>query len=322
MAIKDVARHVVSEQRIAQALEGIERRAHRRWHTMQYDCYSDEELQAMRDELLDHAAARTLTDPQLSTAASRIALRTAAECALGFLELGCYPNGDQEIFFPLVNESISSEDKDFEAVVEHASTAKDWLSAFALCMISGMVWERDRAIGLLLHDHATTIHDGVPYSQLESKSDPAELAEMDTLACYLAKAQGHLPGDWPSVAMRMPEVDERLDAVLELNAVGALTPDQQLLRILLEDNQLAFEQALAHRLVQHQQSAPSDAAPRSLLPHKTIALAALAVQVHGWDLHVQSAYLPQALLNAPEGAPSVERPPRPAAAPRSGRTNR
>ena len=90
----------------------------------------------------------------------------------------------------------------------------------------------------------------------------------------------------------MPEVDERLDGALCLNALGALAPDQQLLRVLLEDDQVAFEQALAHCLVQHRQSASPDAAPRSLLPHKTIALAALAVQVHGWDVRVRSGYLP------------------------------
>ncbi|MEN8656312.1 immunity 49 family protein [Streptomyces sp. 21So2-11] len=307
MTIKDVARHDVSERSIEQALEDIQRRTRRRWHTLQYDCYSDAELQAMRDDLLDHVAARTVADPQLGITSSRIVLRTATECALGFLDLGCYPDGDQEIVFPLVGERISSEDKDFGAVVEHASTARDWLDAFALCVISGMVWERDRVIGLLLRDHASTIHDGVPYSKLESKSDPAELAEMCALSCYLAKARGHLPRDWPSVTLCMPAVDERLDAALRLNALGALTLDQQLLRVLLEDDQPAFEQALAHRLVQHRESAPPGAAPRSLLPQKTIVLAALAVQVHGWDLRVQSAYLPQALLSAPEGAPSVSK---------------
>ncbi|MCX4666542.1 immunity 49 family protein [Streptomyces sp. NBC_01381] len=305
MTIKNIARHDVSEQRIERALGDIERRARSRWHTMQYDCYSDEELQAMRDDLLDHVAARTVTDPKLSTAPSRIVLRTAAECALGFLDLGSYPNGDQEIRFPLVGESISSEDKDFEAAVEHASTARDWLDAFALCVISGMVWEQDRVIGLLLREHASTIHDGVPHSKLESESDPAELAEMDILSCYLTQSRGHLPRDWPSVTLCMPEVDERLDGALSLNALGVLTPDQQLLRVLLEDDQPAFEQALEQHLVQHRESAPSDVAPRSLLPQKTIALAALAVQVHGWDLRVQSAYLPQALLSAPESAPSA-----------------
>ncbi|MER0481409.1 immunity 49 family protein [Streptomyces sp. Edi2] len=306
MTIKDVAWHDVSEQRIAQALDDIERRARHRWHTMQYDCYSDEELQAMRDDLLDHIAARTVAGPEPGTAPSRIVLRTAAECALGLMSLGCYPNGDQEISFTLVGEKLSSEDTDFEAVVELAATARTWLDAFALSVISGMIWEKDLVIGLLLRgDYAPDIHNGLPHSKLQSASDPGELAEMDALCGYLAQAEGHLPRHWPSVTLCKPTADERAEAQRQLDTLDALTPDQRLLRVLLEDDQPAFEQALEHRLVQHRENAPSDAAPRSLLPHKTIALAALAVQVHRWDLHVRSAYLPQAMLSTPEGAPSI-----------------
>lgn len=300
MAIMNVTRHEVSGASAEQALADIEGRVFGRWHRMQYDCYSDAELRALRDDLLDHLGARTLSDPQLRTEPAPTVARTAAECALGYLDLGSFPGGDQEIRFPLIGESISSEDKDFEAVVEHASTAADWLDAFALCLISGLIWERDRVIGLLLrNDHAPAIRDGVPYSRLESASDPGELAEMDTLACYLAEASGHLPRDWPSVPLRRPDVDERLDGMLRLRALGELTQDQRLLRVLLEDNQPAFEQALAERLDRHRESTPAGAPPRSLLPHRTIALAALAVQVHGWDLRVRSPYLPPALLDAP-----------------------
>lgn len=306
MTVKDVARHDVSEQRIEQALEDIERRAHSRWHTMQYDCYSDGRLQGLRDELLDHIAARTVADPEPGTASPRIVLRTAAECALGLLSLGCYPNGDQEISFTLIGEKLSSDDCDFEAVVEQAATARTWLDAFALSVISGMIWEQGLVIGLMLRgDYAPDIRSGVPHSKLESKSDPGELAEMDALCGYLTQAEGHLPRHWPSVTLCKPTADERAEATRQLDTLEGLTPDQRLLRVLLENDQSAFEQALGHRLVQHRESAPSDAAPRSLLPQKTIALTALAVQVHGWDLRVQSAYLPQALLSAPEGAPSV-----------------
>lgn len=35
------------------------------------------------------------------------------------------------------------------------------------------------------------------------------------------------------------------------------------------------------------------------------ALAALAVQVHGWELRIRSGYLLEGLLRAPEGAPQV-----------------
>ncbi|MGA5565145.1 immunity 49 family protein [Streptomyces platensis] len=247
-----------------------------------------------------------MADPGPDTAPSRIVLRTAAECAMGLLDLGCYPNGDHEISFTLIRQKLSSEDNDFEAVVEQVATAGSWLDAFALSVTSGMVWERDLVIGLLLRDDiAPDIHRGVPHSKLESKSDPGELAEMDALCGYLTRAEGHLPRHWPSVTLCKPTAGERAEAQRQLDSLDALTPDQRLLRVLVEDDQLAFEEALEQRLVQHRESASCDAAPRSLLPHKTIALTALAVQVHGWGLRVRSAYLPQAMLSAPEGAPAV-----------------
>lgn len=307
MTIMDVARHEVGGRSTEQALADIRSRTFGHWHTLRYDCYSDARLRALRDDLLDHVAARSLADPDLAGAPALV-LDTAAECALGHLDLGCFPGGDQEIRFPLVGESMSSEDTDFAAVVDYAATAGDWLDAFALSLISGLVWERDRVIGLLLrNDHAPAILDGLPHSRPDSASDPGELAEMETLACYLSTADGHLPRNWPEVTLCMPEVDERLDGALRLGALDDPTPDQRLLRVLLADDQPAFERALADRLVRYREDAPADAPPRSLLPHRTIALAALAVQVHGWDLRVRSGYLPQALLRAPADAPAVVR---------------
>ncbi len=171
-----------------------------------------------------------------------------------------------------------------------------------MCLVSGVVWEWDRAIGLQLRgDYAPAIRDGVPYSPLESRSDPADLAETDALCGYLTEARGHLLSDWPSVTLRKPD----LEAARRLDGLGALTPDQQLLRVLLDDDQRAFERALVDRLVNHRESAADGAAPRSLVPVATIALAALAVQVHGWELDIKSGYLPYGLLCAPEGAPRV-----------------
>lgn len=118
-----------------------------------------------------------------------------------------------------------------------------------------------------------------------------------------APAQGHLPRDWPHVTLRKPSVDERLDAALALDA-AATSPDQRLLRILLRDDQGAFERALHERLAEHRAGAGEDSAPRSLLPLRAIALAALAVQVHGWDLEIESSYLPGSLPNTPAPAAS------------------
>jgi hypothetical protein len=72
------------------------------------------------------------------------------------------------------------------------------------------------------------------------------------------------------------------------------------LRVLTEDDQLSFEQALISRLAKHRENTADDAAPRSLMPVSTIALVALAVQVHGWELGVISGYLPKGLLRAPQ----------------------
>ncbi|WPW26168.1 immunity 49 family protein [Streptomyces atratus] len=298
--MQEVTRHEVNGQHIAQALDDIGRRTRRRWHGMRYDDASPEKLQEMRDELLDHIAACTVKDPTLDEA-SRSALRTAAECSLGVLSVGCFPDGDQDIVFPLIGEKLSSDDIAFGDVIEQAPTAGTWFDTFAMCLVSGLVWEWQRVVGLLLRsDYAPAIRDGVPYSTLNSTSDPADLAAMDALCGYLPQTRGHLPRDWPTVTLCMPNADERAEAARELDTAGPLTPDQRLLRVLLDDDRHAFEQALVDRLIEHRESVGLDPAPRTLLPLGALALAALAVQVHGWELGVRSGYLPHGMLGSPE----------------------
>ncbi|MFD8221109.1 hypothetical protein ACFV2U_47535 [Streptomyces sp. NPDC059697] len=61
-------------------------------------------------------------------------LRTAAECSLGALSVGCFPDGDQEINFPLIGETLSSEDIAFGDAIEQAPTARSWCDTFAACL--------------------------------------------------------------------------------------------------------------------------------------------------------------------------------------------
>lgn len=103
-----------------------------------------------------------------------------------------------------------------------------------------------------------------------------------------------------------PDTDERAEAARKLDAARPLTPDQRLLRVLLDDDQHAFERALAARLSEHRECVGSDPAPRSLLPLSALALAALAVQGHGWDLGVRSGHLPQGMLGSPEAPRRTE----------------
>ncbi|MCF3132256.1 immunity 49 family protein [Streptomyces olivochromogenes] len=299
--MQEVMRHTVSDQRISQALDDISRRTRRRWHWMRYDDPSPEKMKEMCDELLEHVAARTVEDPDLQDQVVGTVLRTAAECSLGVLSVGCFPDGDQEILFPLIGEQLTSETIAFECVVEQAPTAQTWLDAFNLCLVSGLVWDWQRVIGLLLRgDYAPAIRDGVPYSKLTSTSHSADLAAMDALCGYLTEESGHLPRDWPTVTLRKPDAGERAEAARRLDTVGALTPDQRLLRVLLNDDQHAFEQALVDHLVDHRDSVGADPTPRTLLPVGILAVSVLAVQVHGWELGVRSGYLPHALLGTRE----------------------
>lgn len=300
--MREVTRHEVGEDRTNRALEDIRGRTFGRWHGLRYNSLSIKGIQETGDELLDHVGALTLRDPQLEGAPGRLALRTAAECALGVLTLGTCPDGDFEVFFPLVDEELSSEDFVFGDAVDQAPTARVWVDAFALSVITGLLWEQDRVIGpLLREDYAPMFHAGLPHSSLSSVSDPAELAEMDALCGYLHLVETPR-SPWVASGvppLRTPAEQERTAAAARLDAAGPLTPDQRLLRVLLDDDRSAFERALADRLLEHRDRAGQDAEPRTLLPVTVVALAALAVHAHGWELDVRSGYLPTSLLRAP-----------------------
>ncbi|MER5532621.1 hypothetical protein [Streptomyces mirabilis] len=59
-------------------------------------------------------------------------MRTAAECSLEALSDGCFPDGDQEICFPLIGETLSSEDIAFVDAIEQVPTAR-WCATRLRC---------------------------------------------------------------------------------------------------------------------------------------------------------------------------------------------
>ncbi|MFD8206463.1 immunity 49 family protein [Streptomyces sp. NPDC059695] len=299
-------RHQVDATRIERALEDARGKTFDRWHDLRYGGMALSRVGELRDVLLDHVGARTSEDPALGADPSRTALVTAAECALGVLGIGCFPDGDWDLPLPLADETLSSDDQLFDEGWDRGHrvpTARTWTEAFALCLISGLIWERRRVIGpLLREDYAPAIRSGVPYSRFDSVSEPADLAEMDALCAYLAVESGPYPGAVPGpVPVRRPDAEERAGAARALDGAGALGPDQRLLRVLLDDDREAFEQALADRLEEHRASVGADPEPRTLLPAGAVALAALAHLAHGWEPGVRSGYLPEALGRRPVG---------------------
>ncbi|WP_406004894.1 immunity 49 family protein [Streptomyces sp. NBC_00637] len=301
MPINEVTPHAVTEQRLEQALDDMSGRAFSRWHDMVWtEMPLRRGLRELGEELADHLGARTVSDPALEMPDSRTALLTAAECAMGVLSLSCFPDGDFEIPLPLATETLSNQDLHYEERYEPThplTTARTWTDAFEWCVISGLIGHKGRFIGpTLLRDYAPAIRDGVPYSERESVSEPADLAEMDALCGYLDVLEDAYPYPAP---LAKPDAAHRTRTAQQLDAAGTLTPDQRLLRVLLDDDQTAFEQALHDRLVAHRENVGADPAARTLLPVGAVTLAALAHTAHCWQLSVRSAYLPQALMSAP-----------------------
>ncbi|WP_436980027.1 Imm49 family immunity protein [Streptomyces sp. enrichment culture] len=293
-----MTRHEVSGERLARARQEIRPRVRDHAFELSRTGISMRGLWDTGTDLLDHLAAR-LTPDSPRDRGTDLVLETAAECYLGVLSVGCFPNGDQEIHFPISFDRLCTfEGGDFTDV-GGAPDAGDWVEAFTVCVVSGRFWDWEKADGLVMRgSYAEAIREGVPYSRWTPESRPADLATMDALCAYLTEADGHLPKHWPTVPLRKPDPGERAEAARALDAAGELTPDQKLLRVLLDDDRTAFETALAARLALYPQEVGPDPAPRTLLPLGALALAALALQVHGWEPAVDSPYLPRTLLGS------------------------
>ncbi|WP_306367984.1 Imm49 family immunity protein [Nocardiopsis sp. CC223A] len=261
--------------------------------------------------LLDHLGAWSVTDPGLSQDRRHLdrVLWTAAEAAGGVLECLMAPEGDLRIPITIMGDVLSNmEDVHddlnprFRPTVDMDLTPKVWVEAFELAVVSGRVWERDLVIGpLYRQDFVAVLHEIA-----RTKPYPvADLAQVDALSLYLTPIGHREPR--PEVALRRPTGSELEAAVRAMDSAGKLSREQTLLRVLLNDNQSRFEDALADHLDRYRQemgTAP-DPAPRTLLPVGVIAVVALAVQVHGWRVDPGSEYVPQVWVQAPAGAPPV-----------------
>ncbi|SNT23081.1 Immunity protein 49 [Actinomadura meyerae] len=295
--MNEIPCHEVERTLLDEARTDIERRTFSRWHAMRWGYELEPEAFARTcDELLDHVAACAQSDPALPGKAVRAALRTAAECAAAVLDRRLMPNGDFDVDFPVLTDRygptrLTTPESSYSMEKPQPPPVAEWVRAYALCLVSTAFeapWHRNM---VLKFDVAREIHSFRAETQ-------AALAEMDALAGYI------VDGDVPPLVAK-PDRQDRATAALRLDAAGPLTPDQRLLRVLLDDDRSAFQRALADRLERYREEIGDDPAPLTLLPLPAIALAHLAVLAHGWRLDVRSGYLPEGLLPEPSPGPDL-----------------
>ncbi|MGW9447128.1 immunity 49 family protein, partial [Bacillus mobilis] len=307
--MQHITRHTVESRRIDHASKDVHKRAGDYWPELYYGPSLVSRLQELSRDMVDHVAARSVHDPGLGTgrALTHEVLLTAAEAAKGVLDCLVMPEGDLRIPLPLLGDDLTNMDcfnEDsigFRPRVDLELTPAIWVEAFELCVVSGLVRERNRVIGpVLRHDHAPVVRT-VTASAAGAHGTVAGLAQMDALGLYLTPLDRTMRYV-SEAALCRPGAAERTEAIRALESAGELTPEQSLLCVLLREDRSVFERALAEHLELYRKamSTLDEVAPRTLLPMGVIALVALAVQVYGWRVDVASDHLPEVLCAAPE----------------------
>lgn len=321
-----IERHQVERTAIAEALEGFAGRIAGDVRMMGHDQRPAGGWQLIAESLVEYAAARSVTHPELTDADARIAIESAASAAVGAVALAA--GRSCRVWIDYTGTGV-----EHDAPVP-GSTAPIrphiWLEAFLLAYVAGTSDEH----GVLFAETAP------PLAGQESRPD---VALIHALMIYV---YGHAenrpepkphPGQGPgpgavSLPGLIPELDPDLDPgigmgpdveplseAVRAELIGAICdrvdPDPTLghqyraalvsLRALASGDRDGFVKALAAQVERHRAVESSYARPTlsGLLPMDAIALAAMAVRWHEWALPIETGYLPR-------GPVSGFRPPR------------
>ncbi|MFE0265733.1 hypothetical protein [Nocardiopsis alba] len=197
-----IERHSVDEDRVAQALENIRKRADDHCMGLRYGSSGLRAMLSMGRELYEHVAACSVEDPTLESdrVFTQRVLTTAAETCFGVLSLGVFPEGDFDIPLPLVYDRLTNmaydpdDNVDLDHAIDLAPGPDTWVETFTMGVVSGLIWDSSRVLGLLLRkDYAPEIRAGLSFSQLNPTLDPADTAQMDALCVYLNEASQQDP---------------------------------------------------------------------------------------------------------------------------------
>ncbi|MFB8200376.1 immunity 49 family protein [Kitasatospora purpeofusca] len=263
-----IERHQVDGARVAEAREDFVNRIGRQVHSYsRAGLMTTTEWQLISDSFLDYLGALSTTRPDLHSAEARAVLRDAAAAAAGAVSFAAYyPVDSFHVFLDYPNFGMSYDrEHGQERDPHHRVTARDWLDAFCLAIVSDQVSVHGEAFGWARQ----LMPDGPATPTLEL---------VDGLLAHFFEADG------------VPAADTA--------PVSELQPGLRALRALAAGDREVFDAALLALL----QDGPHGTGPASLLPLVPIALAALAYRTHGWAPAVDTDYLPHALVTGFETA--------------------
>ncbi|MBB4935310.1 hypothetical protein F4561_006204 [Lipingzhangella halophila] len=265
-----IFRHSVGADRLRAATDDFAARVSREVDRQRYASRTSADWSVVATYLLDYAGARSVERPELDRDI-RTAVYSAAEAYVGAVALGGYsPHRAARVFLSYTNTGVSYA---AEPAEEHGSTPRlapaDWMAALYLVVIAGAECR-----------HAVTLLETTAATSLSSE----ELAFADHVL------------DEPANRETVPAAPARVLDRLDNARTGGESELGTALRALVKRDRDEFWTALGAMLATHRGNHGDDPPPRSLLPLAPIALAALAVRNEGWDLAIDSAYLPAKLV--------------------------
>ncbi|MEV8021835.1 Imm49 family immunity protein [Streptomyces sp. NPDC086554] len=247
----------------------------------------------LAEEFLDYLGALSAAPCGLHTAEAKIVLRDACEAAAGKVAFAAYyPVASFQVFLTYVNFGMSY-DRGDSGETETIS-AHDWIDAFCLAVLTDQV-----------SDHGEAFH----FARAQVRQDAGDPA-VELIAGLMAYVIGDTGANDeetsypPTRAEKLAALDAALARVRPDEASRGRSRRGALrgLRALAAGDQDAFAVELADLLTAHCTAVASSNTPAHLLPLVPLALAALAYRREGWQVPVESGYLPHALVTGWETA--------------------
>ncbi|MGE7391202.1 Imm49 family immunity protein [Streptomyces sp. NPDC004126] len=295
-----IERHQVSAEKIAAARDDFTNRIGSMTRSMsKAGPIGAYEWEWISQEMLDHLAALSVTEPALDSAEAWAILTDAAEAACAVVRYTAYhPWEPFNVFLDYVNFGISYDRGDDKEGWDTAGTG-DWLDAYCLAVLADRVGRDGEAF-----------HFARKVVRKDAEGQPG--AEL--VAGFLVCVEGDLDVDGqefpPTREAKVAAVDAALAriATRERQTGRALrehadTVALRVLRALVGGDREAYDRELTALLAAVPAAQGPSAPPRSLLPLVPLALAALGHRQEGWAVPVETGYLPRTLVTgfAPEG---------------------